>query len=59
MRDLRRAGPRKVVLFIAAAAICVVLAYGVNSSNNAAGRTLPGVTTVTVTAHPATALSSR
>jgi len=43
IEEIRRAGPRKIAIFAVAAAIAVALAYGVNSTNDAAnGRTLPG-----------------
>jgi hypothetical protein len=42
VQEVRRLGPRKIAIFAIAAAIAVVLAYGDNSSNDAAsGRTLP------------------
>jgi hypothetical protein len=42
VQEVRRVGPRKIVIFAIAAAIAVALAYGDNSSNDAAsGRTLP------------------
>lgn len=42
VEQLRRAGPRKVAIVIVALIVAVVLAYGDNSSNDAAsGRTLP------------------
>ena len=44
VEHVRRAGPRKVVVFTIAAVIAVILAYGVNSTNDAAnGHTLPGL----------------
>ncbi len=41
-REIRRAGPRKVAVIVVAAVLAVALAYGNNSTNDAAsGRTLP------------------
>jgi hypothetical protein len=42
VQEIRKAGPRKIVFLAVVAAIAVALAYGDNSSNDAAsGRTLP------------------
>lgn len=42
VEEVRRVGPRKIVILALAAAAAVALAYGVNSTNNAAnGSTLP------------------
>jgi hypothetical protein len=42
VQEVRKAGPRKIVILVIVAAIAVALAYGDNSSNDAAsGRTLP------------------
>lgn len=42
VQEIRKAGPRKIVIIAIVAAIAVALAYGDNSSNDAAsGRTLP------------------
>lgn len=47
VEQVRRTGLRKIVLFVLAAAVAVALAYGVNSTNNAAsGRTLPRIQSV-------------
>lgn len=44
VEEVRKAGPRKVAVFVVAAAIAVILAYGVNSTNDAANsQTLPRV----------------
>jgi hypothetical protein len=42
VQEVRKAGPRKIAIFFVLAAIAVALAYGNNSTNDAAsGRTLP------------------
>ena len=42
VEEVRRAGPRKLAILLIAAAAAVALAYGVNSTNDAAsGRTQP------------------
>jgi hypothetical protein len=42
VQEVRKAGPRKIAIILALAAIAVALAYGNNSTNDAAsGRTLP------------------
>jgi hypothetical protein len=42
VQEVRKAGPRKIAILAVLAAIAVALAYGDNSSNDAAsGRTLP------------------
>jgi hypothetical protein len=42
VQEVRNAGPRKIAIVAIVAAIAVALAYGDNSSNDAAsGRTLP------------------
>lgn len=42
IQEVRKAGPRKIVILAIVAAIAVALAYGDNSSNDAAsGRMLP------------------
>jgi tetrahydromethanopterin S-methyltransferase subunit C len=42
LEEVRQAGPRKIALLILAAAIAILLAFGANSSDDAAnGRTLP------------------
>ena len=60
--EVRKAGPRKVLVFTIAAAIAVILAYGVNSTNEAAnGHTLPRLShQATLNSHvPATAAANR
>ena len=42
LQQIREAGVRKIVILIVAAIIAILLAFGANSTNNAAtGRTLP------------------
>ena len=42
VQEVRKAGPRKIAIIVVVAAIAVALAYGNNSTNDAAsGRTLP------------------
>jgi hypothetical protein len=42
VQEVRKAGPRKIAILLVLAAIAVALAYGNNSTNDAAsGRTLP------------------
>lgn len=49
VEELRKAGLRKIVIFIVLAAIAVVLAYGDNSTDDAAsGATLPRSTPAAV-----------
>ncbi|HEX3618521.1 MAG TPA: hypothetical protein VHU61_18385 [Solirubrobacteraceae bacterium] len=54
--EVRKAGPRKIVILVVLAAVAVALAYGDNSSNDAAsGRTLPRAMLISAQhAHPAT-----
>jgi hypothetical protein len=57
VEQVRRAGPRKVIIILVLAAVAVALAYGNNSTNDAAsGRTLPRamVTSAALHAPPAT-----
>jgi hypothetical protein len=59
---VRRAGPRKIAIIAIAAAIAVALAYGDNSSNDAAaGATLPkaSIGHVTTAATPAAFRATR
>ncbi len=59
LEEVRQAGPRKIALLIVAAAIAILLAFGANSSNDAAnGRTLPRAShparlSVPAASHPA------
>jgi hypothetical protein len=55
VQEVRKAGPRKIAILAVLAAIAVALAYGDNSSNDAAsGRTLPRAMLISVQhAHPA------
>ena len=42
VQEVRKAGPRKIAIILVLAAVAVALAYGNNSTNDAAsGRTLP------------------
>jgi hypothetical protein len=42
VHEVRKAGPRKIAIIVVLAAVAVALAYGNNSTNDAAsGRTLP------------------
>ena len=42
VQEVRKAGPRKIAIIFVLAAVAVALAYGNNSTNDAAsGRTLP------------------
>jgi hypothetical protein len=56
VHEIRKAGPRKIAILAILAAIAVALAYGDNSSNDAAsGRTLPRAMLISAQhAHPAT-----
>jgi hypothetical protein len=55
VQEARRAGPRKIAILAVLAAIAVALAYGDNSTNDAAsGRTLPRAMLISAQhAHPA------
>ncbi len=54
VEEVRSAGWRKIVIFVIAAAIAVALAYGANSTNDAAnGSTLPHATLAVALSAPA------
>ena len=56
LAELRRVGLRKLLIIAAVAAIAVVLAYGNNSTNDAAsGRTLPRMAVTMTPTAPAVA----
>jgi hypothetical protein len=58
VQEVRKAGPRKIAILAIVAAIAVALAYGDNSSNDAAsGRILPR--SVLISAHQHSLRASR